>query len=128
MMLHARARAGEKNLPPFLSARDVLEFATIEGARCAALDGRIGTLTRGKDADIVVLKADSFNVWPLNNAVGAVASLMHPGHVESVFIAGKPKKWRGELVGVDAARVRRLVAQSRDALFRRGNIHVDLAG
>jgi 5-methylthioadenosine/S-adenosylhomocysteine deaminase len=128
MMLHARARAGEKNLPPFLAARDVLEFATIEGARCAALDSRIGTLTPGKDADIVVLRADGFDVWPRNNAFGAAASLMNAGHVESVFVAGKPRKWRGQLVGVDAARVRARIAQSRDYLFRRGNIHVDLVG
>ena len=128
MQLHARAAAGEPNLPPFLSARDGLEFATVEGARCAALEGSVGTLTPGKDADIVILAADNFNVWPMNNALGAVANLMHPGHVESVFIAGKPRKWRGDPVGIDRARVRRLVAQSRDDLFARGNIHINPVG
>jgi 5-methylthioadenosine/S-adenosylhomocysteine deaminase len=128
MMLHARKRAGETNLPPFLAARDLLEFATIEGARCAALDSKIGTLTPGKDADIVVLRADGFDIWPRNNAIGAVASLMNPGHVESVFLAGKARKWRGELVGVDTARVRAAIAQSRDYLFRRGNIQIDPVG
>ena len=63
-----RARSGEQNLPPLLTPRDVLEFATIEGARCANLEGKVGTLTPGKEADIVMLRADRIDVWPLNNA------------------------------------------------------------
>jgi hypothetical protein len=53
---------------------------------------------------------------------------MNPGHVDSVFIAGKPKKWRGALVGVDMARIRRLVEQSRDAVLRRGGFTPSLLG
>jgi 5-methylthioadenosine/S-adenosylhomocysteine deaminase len=123
-----RVRKGEQNLPPLLGPRDVLEFATLEGARCAQIDGKVGTLTPGKEADIVVLRADSLDVWPHNNAFGTVVNLMNPGHVDTVFIAGKPKKWRGALVGVDLARVRRLVAQSRDAVVRRGGFNLNLVG
>jgi 5-methylthioadenosine/S-adenosylhomocysteine deaminase len=123
-----RVRRGEQNLPPLLTPREVLEFATIEGARCARLDHKVGTLTPGKDADITVLRADRLDVWPHNNAYGTVTNLMNPSHVESVFIAGKAKKWRGNLVGVDAARVRRLVAEARDAVMRRANFKVDLLG
>jgi cytosine/adenosine deaminase-related metal-dependent hydrolase len=123
-----RVRRGEQNLPALLTPRDVLEFATIEGARCAQIDAKCGTLAPGKDADIVVLRADSLDVWPHNNAYGTVASLMNPSHVESVFIAGKPKKWHGALVGVDMERVRRLVTQSRDAVVRRGGFALNLLG
>ena len=123
-----RARRGEQNLPPLLTPREVLEFATVEGARCARLDDRIGTLTPGKDADITMLRADSLDVWPHNNAFGTVTNLMNPGHVEAVFIAGKVKKWRGNLVGVDFARVRRLVQEARDGVMRRADFKVDLLG
>jgi 5-methylthioadenosine/S-adenosylhomocysteine deaminase len=123
-----RKRNGEQNLPPLVTPRDVLEFATIEGARCANIDGKVGTLTPGKEADIVMLRADHLDVWPLNNAPSIVASLMNPSHVESVFIAGKPKKWHGALVGVDMERVRRLVTQSRDAVVRRGGFALNLLG
>jgi 5-methylthioadenosine/S-adenosylhomocysteine deaminase len=121
-----RARKGEQNLPPLLTSREVLEFATIEGARCADLDRKVGTLTPGKEADIVVLKADRLNVWPLNNVPGAVVNLMNPSNVETVLIAGKVRKWRGELAGVDAARVRRIVADARDGVLRRANFKIDL--
>jgi cytosine/adenosine deaminase-related metal-dependent hydrolase len=123
-----RARGGEQNLPALLTCRDVLEFATIEGARCANLDDKVGTLTPGKEADIVMLRADALDVWPLNNAPGAVVNLMNPRHVEAVFIAGKVKKWRGSLVGVDLPRVRRLAQEARDAVMRRANVPVNLLG
>jgi 5-methylthioadenosine/S-adenosylhomocysteine deaminase len=123
-----RRRNGEQNTPPLLTCRDVLEFATLAGARCAALDGKIGTLTPGKAADIVLLAADRLDVWPLNNAPSAVVNIMNPGHVDAVFVAGKVKKWRGRLVGVDAARVRRLTGQARDAVLQRSGFNIDLVG
>ena len=61
---------GEQNLPPLLTCRDLLEFGTIAGARCANLDSKVGTLTPGKEADIVMLRADRLDVWPLSNAHG----------------------------------------------------------
>ena len=128
LMILQRVRKGEQNLPALLTPREVLEFATIEGARCAQIDGKCGTLSPGKDADLVLLRGDSLDVWPHNNAFGTVVNLMNPSHVDSVFIAGKPRKWRGALVGVDMARVRRLVEQSRDAVLRRGGFALNLVG
>jgi 5-methylthioadenosine/S-adenosylhomocysteine deaminase len=123
-----RRRANEPNLPPLITCRDVLDFATLQGARCANLDHKVGTLTPGKEADILMLRADRFDVWPLNNAPSVVANLMNPSHVEAVFIAGKVKKWRGGLVGVDAARVLRLAQEARAAVMRRGNFALDVVG
>jgi 5-methylthioadenosine/S-adenosylhomocysteine deaminase len=111
-----------------LTCRDVLEFATIEGARCVGLDHKIGSLTPGKDADIVMLRADRLNVWPLNNAPGTVVNLMNPTNVDTVFIAGKPRKWRGNLVGVNQVRVLGLVARARDGVVRRSGFNLDLLG
>ena len=128
LLLLQRARKGEQNLPPLLTCRDVLEFATIEGARCAGLEHKVGTLTPGKEADIVMLAADRLNVWPLNNAPGAVVNVMNPSHVDTVFIAGKVKKWRGTLVSVDVPGVLRLVAEARDAVVRRAGFRVNLLG
>ena len=128
LLVLQRARKGEQNLPPLLSCRDVLEFATIEGARCANLDGKIGTLTPGKEADIVVLRADRLDLWPLNNAPMAVVNMMNPGHVETVLIGGKVKKWRGSLVGVDVPRVLRLAEEARDGVLRRANYPKNMLG
>jgi 5-methylthioadenosine/S-adenosylhomocysteine deaminase len=114
MQVLARQRAGEQNLPPLLTVRDVIEYATIEGAKDNRLDRKIGTLTPGKEADIVMLRMDRINMTPVNNVYGAIVLGMDTSNVDTVFIAGKLVKWRGELVGVDMRRIRRLVEQSRD--------------
>jgi cytosine/adenosine deaminase-related metal-dependent hydrolase len=114
MLLLARQRAGEEKLPPLLTAREVVEFATIEGARDNRLDRKIGTLTPGKEADIIMLRTDQINVMPLNNVYGAIVLGMDTSNVDTVFIRGALKKSQGKLVDVDMARVSRLVNQSRE--------------
>jgi cytosine/adenosine deaminase-related metal-dependent hydrolase len=119
----ARERAGEKNLPALLTAREVVEFATIEGAKDNALEKKVGTLTPGKEADIIMLRTDQINVMPVNNAYGAVVLSMDTSNVDSVFISGKLMKSQGKLVGVDMARVTRLLNQSRDYLVAKTGLH-----
>ena len=109
--------------PNLLTSREILEFGTIKGARCGNVDGKVVTLTPGKDADLLMLK--SVDVWPLNNAYGAVVNLMGPGHVEAVFIAGRVKKWRGNLVGVDMPWVLQSMRDSRSGLLRRAHFPMD---
>ena len=109
-----RSLKGEKELPAFLKARDVLEFATVEGAKANGLDSKIGTLTPGKEADIILLRTDRISVMPRNNAVGAVVTSMSPANVDTVLIGGQVKKRDGQLVGVDVARIGKLLDESRD--------------
>jgi cytosine/adenosine deaminase-related metal-dependent hydrolase len=112
----ARERAGEQKVPPLLTARDVLEFATVEGAKDNHLDGKVGTLAPGKDADIILLRTDQINVMPVNNAYGAVVLSMDTSNVDTVFIAGKLMKSQGRLAGIDMTRITRQLNQSRDYL------------
>jgi len=109
-----RSLAGEKNLPKLLTARDVIEFATIEGARANALDRKVGTLTPGKEADVILLRTDRFAVTPMNSASGAVVTSMNAGNVDTVLIGGKVMKRNGQMVGVDYDKVAKLVDASRD--------------
>jgi cytosine/adenosine deaminase-related metal-dependent hydrolase len=116
----ARRLAGDKNAPRFLTAREVLEFATIEGARANGLQRKVGSLTPGKEADILLLRTDRLNVMPMNNAVGAVVTSMGPQNVDTVLIAGRVKKRNGQLVGVDMARVTRLLDEARERALVNG--------
>ncbi len=126
LLLLQRADKGEKDLPPLLKVRDVLEFATIDGAHCAGLAARTGSLTPGKEADIVMLDAGRLSVWPLNNAPGCVVNLMNPANVETVFVGGKARKWKGALVGVDEAKVRAETAAARDGVVARAGFAANL--
>lgn len=115
-LANERAIKGEQDVPALLTARDLIEFATLQGARADGLDAKVGTLTPGKDADIVMLRTDLTNTLPFNNAYGAIVTAMDTSNVHGVFIAGRAMKRRGKLVGVDLARVQRDAAASRDYL------------
>jgi cytosine/adenosine deaminase-related metal-dependent hydrolase len=64
--------AGNTEEPELLSTRDVLEFATIEGARVCGLEERTGSLTPGKQDDVVVVRCDHSNTWPVIDPVSTV--------------------------------------------------------
>ena len=113
---------GAENPPPLLTARDVVGFATIEGARALHLDHKVGSLTPGKEADIVLLDAASINVAPLNNAPGAVVTLMDRSNVSTVLVGGSVRKWKGELVGADIAKLVSEIVASRDYLFEAAGV------
>ncbi len=109
----ARSRA-KRTCRRSSKVRDVLESATVEGAKGQWSRQQDRTLTPGKEADIILLRTDRFNVMPMNNAAGAVVSSMSPGNVDTVLIGGQVKKRNGQLVGVDVEKVAKLVSESRD--------------
>jgi 5-methylthioadenosine/S-adenosylhomocysteine deaminase len=102
-----------------LTARRVLEFATLGGAVINGLGSKVGSLTPGKAADVILLQTRAINVAPINDAVGAVVLGMDTSNVDSVFIAGKPVKWRGRLVGVDVPRLLARAERARVAVLER---------
>jgi cytosine/adenosine deaminase-related metal-dependent hydrolase len=112
--------------PALLQTQDVLRFATINGAKDLRLDQKIGSLTPGKEADILLLNAEALNVAPLNNVPGAVVALMDRSNVETVIVAGAVRKWKGKLRGVDMNRLRTEVEASRDRVFAAAGIPQDL--
>src|SRR5215467_4474995 len=114
------------NLPAPLTTRDVLRYATMNGAKALRLDDKVGSLTPGKEADIIVLDATRINVVPLNHVPGAVVSLMDRTNVETVIVAGKIRKWKGQLLDVDLPRLRSQLEASRDFVFQAAGIPVDL--
>jgi cytosine/adenosine deaminase-related metal-dependent hydrolase len=75
-LVNERSLAAEQNLPPLITCRQVIEMATIAGARAAHLDRKIGSLTPGKEADFIMLATDRINVSPLNNVTGTIVTLM----------------------------------------------------
>jgi 5-methylthioadenosine/S-adenosylhomocysteine deaminase len=126
LAIQQRQRNGEKETQKLLTCKEVLQFATINGARAASLDHKIGSLTPGKEADFLMLRADDLSIWPLNNAYSAAVNLMSAGHIEGVFVAGKVKKWQGRLLDVDKAKVLREVAQSRDNVLQKAKFKIGL--
>lgn len=104
----------------------MLRFATINGAKHLRLDGKTGSLTPGKEADIIILDATALNVAPLNNVPGALVALMDRTNVETVIVAGKIRKWQGRLLDVDLRHLGRQLDVSRDFIFNAAGVEQDL--
>jgi cytosine/adenosine deaminase-related metal-dependent hydrolase len=111
---------------PLLNVRDVLRYATINGAKHLGLDGKTGSLTPGKEADIIILDATHINVFPVNHVPGAVVQMMERSNVETVIVAGKVRKWKGRLLDVNLHRLRRELENSRDFIFNAAGVPQDL--
>lgn len=126
MQVHTRERAGEENLPDLLTAEEMLRFATINGAVHNGLDHKTGSLTPGKQADIIMLRNDYVNVLPVNNVYGAVVNGMGRGNVEMVMIAGDIKKWRGKIVRDDLEEIKNRAMESRVYIFEQAGLDLDL--
>jgi len=126
--MHANeaALSGAEDFPALMRCADAIRHATIEGARGLRLDRRTGSLTPGKEADIILLDAEAINVAPLNNAPGAVVTLMDRTNVDTVMVAGQIRKWQGRLIGHDLDKLRRELEASRDHIYEKAGIARDL--
>lgn len=115
----ARQLAGDTRAPARITTRDVLAYATIEGARANGLAHKTGSLTPGKEADVIMLRTDKPNIFPINDPIGAVVWGMDTGNIDSVFVAGRAMKRNGKLLHVDWSAVKKAVLESREHVIKK---------
>jgi len=107
-----------------IPAREALEWATINGARMAGLDSVTGSLTPGKQADIVLLRADDLNLTPVNDPVHSIVFHAATSNVDAVFVAGRAMKRAGKLLYPELARRKaELTASGHRILAQAGLMH-----
>jgi len=104
---------------PAATARDVLRWATVEGARANGLGDEVGTLSPGKKADIVLLRTDRLNVTPLNDPAMAIVAGMDTSNVDTVIVDGRVLKRNGVLLHVDWPAVARMASSARDHVIQK---------
>jgi len=100
-------------------AADMLRTATIGGAIALGLGEHTGSLSPGKQADLILVRTDSIHMSPMNDPVAALVFYAHPSDIDSVWVAGKPRKRGGNLVGVDWPQLRGELERSRDRILSR---------
>ncbi|MDF3312821.1 amidohydrolase family protein [Rhodococcus sp. T2V] len=118
-----RARTFEHNLSnpdsPIeqITIGEMLEYATLGGAANCNLDNKIGSLTPGKEADVILVRTTDFNTAPTNNVYATLVGFANRCNVDSVFVAGEVKKWNGHLVDHDLSALEAVSHASREHLF-----------
>ncbi len=104
-----------------VTCEDAVEWGTINGARALGLGDQTGSITPGKQADLVLIDAGdivfagSFREDP----AAAVVYQAGAGQVEAVLVAGRRVKWDGELQGVDVPREIARLRESQDGILAR---------
>ncbi len=98
-------REAHGSIPPTstITTREALSWVTVEGARMLGQLDRIGTLAAGKQADLVLIRADDLNMQPVHDPVSTVVMQTTLANIDSVMVAGRWKKRHGKLVDVDLA-------------------------
>ena len=84
-----------KEMP--VKSREALVWATLGGARAFRMENRIGSLTPGKQADIVMLRADDVSMVPVWDPVVSIVEIAGAGNVDTVIIGGTVRKRHGRL-------------------------------
>jgi cytosine/adenosine deaminase-related metal-dependent hydrolase len=121
-----RGAHGDAKPPALVDVRTVLECATVGGAACAGLLDRCGTLTPGKEADVVMIRTDDINLYPSNHAVGTVVLAADTRNIDTVIVGGRVRKLRGRMAGVNMDKFRQMADESRNYLFTRAGYKLDV--
>jgi cytosine/adenosine deaminase-related metal-dependent hydrolase len=108
--------AGKAGIPKLMTTREVIRFATVDGARTAGLSG-VGSLTPGSLADVTVLRTDRPNIFPINDPIGAVVWGMDTSNIDWVFVGGHPVVRNGRLLA-DLERARSLAVAAQQRVLR----------
>jgi cytosine/adenosine deaminase-related metal-dependent hydrolase len=125
-VMRGRRYRGETDAPAPIKVNEILKSVTVHGARVAGLESSIGTLTPGKQADVIMVRTDSVGVFPVSNAIGTVVQAVDRSDVDTVMVAGQVRKRNGKLVNVDLAKLRTDVDASRDYLLQVSGLPADL--
>jgi cytosine/adenosine deaminase-related metal-dependent hydrolase len=121
-LVNVKALDEDQNIPLPITAVEVLNFATMQGAQAAWLDDKIGSLTVGKQADVILMRTDTYGMQPLNYAAGAVVESGNPQLVDTVFVNGSLVKSHGKLINHDINKVRKLADEARDRVLAAAGI------
>jgi cytosine/adenosine deaminase-related metal-dependent hydrolase len=95
-----------RKLSQTMESVDVLELATLGGARAIGMDAQVGSITPGKRADLLLLRTDRLDFAAAGTLADRVVNFARPQDIDSIWVAGKSLKRNGTMVGVDWPRLR----------------------
>jgi 5-methylthioadenosine/S-adenosylhomocysteine deaminase len=102
-----------------LTNRRLVELATIDGARDLRIDGKVGSLTPGKRADLILIRTTDINMAPVGDPYEALVSLAQPSNVDTVVVDGRIVRRGGRFVTLDDAAIVRQAAEALAGLRAR---------
>ncbi|MGY2440187.1 amidohydrolase family protein [Pseudomonas sp. SDO52101_S400] len=126
MGMHQRRCCGAEHHSVTLPAHDLLKAATVDGAVCAGLQDKVGSLAPGKQADLILINTQDINLYPSGNAFGTVVHAAERSNIDTVIIGGRVVKQGGKVLGVNNEQLRAAIDESRKHLFAAAGYQPDM--
>jgi 5-methylthioadenosine/S-adenosylhomocysteine deaminase len=104
-----------------LSARRVVELATIEGARSMGIDDKVGSLKAGKRADIIMIDTRAANLGVFGDPAVMLVTAVQPANVDTVMVDGRILKRGGKLTALNVPHIAKEAAEANAAVRKRAN-------
>lgn len=121
-----RKLAGKAGLPRLMSTRDVIRYATVDGAHVAGLARVTGSLEPGMQADMIMLRTDRPNIFPVNDPIGAVVWGMDTSNIDRVIVGGRVVM-RDGVLAADVRRARDLATSATERVAAASGLVVGAA-
>jgi 5-methylthioadenosine/S-adenosylhomocysteine deaminase len=116
-IMETLGRTGSRPATMPITCRQALEWTTVNGAKLTGLDRRVGSLTPGKQADVILLRVGDLNMFPVRDPVGSVVMQGGVANVDTVLIAGRVMKRNGRLLHADIAQKKAALARSGERIL-----------
>lgn len=117
-LIHKGRHLNSKVLP----AEKILEMATIDGARCLLWDDKIGSLEKGKKADLIIIDPVSAGSLPIHDPISNLVYSMHSNNVEASMCDGQWLMRDRKILTVDEGEVLKLARERASDIVRRAGI------
>jgi cytosine/adenosine deaminase-related metal-dependent hydrolase len=104
-----------------LGSRRLVELATIDGARDLGISDKVGSLSPGKRADLILIRTTDVNMTAMGDPFEALVALAQPGNVDTVMVDGRILRRGGRYAALDHAQVAQEAMQSATELRARAN-------
>jgi cytosine/adenosine deaminase-related metal-dependent hydrolase len=102
-----------------LSTRRALEMGTIDGARALGIDDKVGSLTPGKRADVIMIQTNVITMGVFEDPTRAVIEAAEPSNVDTVIIDGRVLKRGGKFTALDPDKIVADAVSTRDTVRAR---------
>jgi cytosine/adenosine deaminase-related metal-dependent hydrolase len=108
--------------PTVMPAEQVLEMATLNGAKALGLENEIGSLEVGKKADFVAIDLKKLHTTPSYNPISTLVYAATGGDVDTVVVDGNIVVQKGELLTMNEEEIRVQAKKHADALYQRAGL------
>jgi cytosine/adenosine deaminase-related metal-dependent hydrolase len=104
-----------------IQTRRLVEMATIEGATTLGLGNRVGSLVKGKRADLIMINTRDLNMVPFTEPSNMLVDAAQPSNVDTVIVDGRILKRAGKLTAIDVPQLVKEASAASQAALKRAN-------